>query len=99
MKTISKRIKIAVLTALIAAPLLFVSTTILGRAGAEARIDQDYCIGCGTCVDILPEFIELNEDGKAQFKVDIIPAGYVELLILCVASCPEQAISIVGTSD
>ncbi len=32
------------------------------------KVNQDKCIGCGTCVAICPEVFELEDDGKARVK-------------------------------
>ena len=29
-------------------------------------IDQEICIGCGTCVGIAPEHFKLNDEGKSS---------------------------------
>jgi ferredoxin len=31
------------------------------------QIIQEKCSGCGTCVDVAPDYIELNDDGVAHF--------------------------------
>ncbi len=51
-------------------------------------IDQEKCIGCGSCVS---DCIALNidiVDGKAQVKNECLLCGH------CVSLCPENAISI-----
>ena len=30
------------------------------------KVNKEKCIGCGTCVAICPEAMELKEDGKAE---------------------------------
>jgi ferredoxin len=97
MKTINKKIKIAALTVLITIPLLMVSLKTFAGTGAQAVIDQELCIGCRACVEVLPEYIEINENGKAQFTGEV-PIEYATELINCVSVCPVNAISIVGTN-
>jgi Pyruvate/2-oxoacid:ferredoxin oxidoreductase delta subunit/DNA-binding Lrp family transcriptional regulator len=55
-----------------------------------SRIDQDKCIGCGTCVERCPvDAIELNEDDKAERNADwCIGCG------ICAHFCPESAITL-----
>ncbi|MHA1623634.1 MAG: 4Fe-4S binding protein [Promethearchaeota archaeon] len=55
-----------------------------------SNIDQDLCIGCGTCVERCPtDAIELNDNGKAERNPDIcIGCG------VCAHFCPEGAISL-----
>lgn len=35
---------------------------------AELKVDDELCIGCGTCIEICPEVFALNEEGKAYVK-------------------------------
>ena len=55
-----------------------------------SNIDQDLCIGCGTCVERCPtDAIKLNDEGKAERNPDIcIGCG------VCAHFCPENAISL-----
>jgi len=54
-------------------------------------VDQDACIGCGTCEGICPEVFRLDEEeGKSQV---INPEGGPEDLIQeAIDSCPMEAI-------
>ena len=54
-------------------------------------IDQDECIGCGTCEGICPEVFQLSEEtGKSEV---IKPEGGPEHLIEeAIDSCPVEAI-------
>lgn len=55
-------------------------------------IDKEACVGCGLCVEICPDYYELDKDGKAQGKLKSIPK---ELEMLCekaAAECPVDAI-------
>ena len=55
-------------------------------------VDQEACIGCGTCEGLCPEVFELDESlGKSQV---ILPEGGDEECIEdAIASCPVSAIS------
>ncbi|TXT66982.1 MAG: 4Fe-4S ferredoxin iron-sulfur binding domain protein [Promethearchaeota archaeon] len=55
-----------------------------------SKIDEDLCVGCGTCVERCPvDAIELNEDNKAVRNADwCIGCG------ICAHFCPETAISL-----
>lgn len=56
-----------------------------------AQVNQDLCIGCGTCVENChTSSMLLNEDGKAENVVEIcIGCG------VCAYFCPENAIKLV----
>ena len=55
-------------------------------------VDQETCIGCGTCAGLCPDIFELDETlGKSQV---IRPEGGDNACIEeAIASCPVQAIS------
>ena len=54
-------------------------------------IDQDACIGCGTCVEkCFNQVLELNDEGKAERTgEECVGCG------VCAYLCPENAISLV----
>jgi len=58
----------------------------------NVRVDQDKCVGCGTCEEICPAVFHLNEViGKAE----VIDAGACEFVGCCEAAeenCPVEAI-------
>ncbi|NLT96298.1 MAG: 4Fe-4S dicluster domain-containing protein [Clostridia bacterium] len=64
------------------------------REAAIISIDQDICIGCGSCVDVCKDFGLLLENGKAKVSATsifgCIGCGH------CMAICPTAAIKIRG---
>ena len=59
----------------------------------EAMVDQDTCIGCGLCTEMLPEVFEMNDMGKAQVREDhaeVEPDPLREAAL----SCPVNAIHV-----
>jgi ferredoxin len=34
----------------------------------NVKIEQDTCIGCGSCTSVCPNLFDLNDEGKAYFK-------------------------------
>lgn len=54
-------------------------------------VNQDICIGCGTCESICPEMFRLNADGKSEV---IKEAGDCDIQFV-IDSCPVGAISAV----
>jgi ferredoxin len=57
----------------------------------KVRVDEDECIGCGTCEGICPEVFRLNEEkGKSEvIKAEGGPEGLIQEAI---DSCPVEAI-------
>ncbi len=54
-------------------------------------IDEDECIGCGTCEEICEEVFRLNEDTE---KAEVIKpeGGPEELIQEAIDSCPVECI-------
>jgi ferredoxin len=61
------------------------------KVARKVRVDEDTCIGCGTCEGICPEVFQVSEEeGKSQV---INPEGGPEDLIQeAIDSCPMEAI-------
>jgi len=56
-------------------------------------VDQEKCIGCGTCVALCPEVFELGEEGKARVKLQA-PSSKLQVKIEeAIESCPVGAIT------
>jgi ferredoxin len=60
----------------------------------KASVNKDTCIGCELCVQTCPEVFEMNDDGKAQTKVAIIPFTQEQLCKQAAEECPVEAISV-----
>ena len=55
------------------------------------QVNQETCIGCGTCVALCPKVFELDENGKSEVKD---PAGCKECNCQeAIDACPVNAIS------
>lgn len=55
------------------------------------RVDQELCIGCGTCESLCPEMFKVFPEGKSHV---IKEEGNCDLQLV-VDSCPVSAISLV----
>ena len=70
------------------------------------KVDQNLCIGSGSCVVVAAEHFEFNDDGKALVKrsanekakgsklVLDVKQSDKEKLLTAARSCPAQAITI-----
>lgn len=62
---------------------------------AAARVDQDKCSACLTCVRTCPfSAPSIGEKGKAEVQEDLCQACGK-----CVSACPSRALSLDGTED
>ena len=62
-----------------------------GCVTMRAIVDQDLCVGCGTCVATAPPVFEMNDDGKAVAVADTT-AENREDVQAAIANCPVEAI-------
>ena len=56
-------------------------------------VDQDKCIGCGTCVVLCPEVFELQDDGKAKVRLLTPDSKLLTKVEDAIESCAVEAIS------
>lgn len=56
-------------------------------------VDQEACIGCGSCAGVAPEYFKINEEGKSEVikKYDDADKDKINE---AADGCPVQAISI-----
>ena len=57
----------------------------------KVSIDKDACIGCGLCVNDVPELFVMEGD-KAVAKVSDVPSDKEEACKTAANNCPTQAI-------
>ena len=81
---------------------LFVKTKDLPKPEIESKesklkIKQEYCIGCGVCVKLLPEYYEIR-DNKAFVKQVPKEKSQFEVIMEVADKCPTKAI-VVGQSE
>ena len=58
----------------------------------KLKVMEDVCIGCGACQAICSDCFELNDNGIAEVKVDVIPESSVEEAVDAKEGCPVGAI-------
>jgi len=56
----------------------------------KIEIDQEKCIGCGSCSAVCPDVFELNEDNKAVAK----DTENKDCVKEAVEACPVEAIKV-----
>ena len=61
------------------------------KVARKVRVDQDTCIGCGTCEGICLEVFRLNEE-KGKSEVIKPEGGPEDLIQEAIDSCPMEAI-------
>ncbi|NQU83757.1 MAG: ferredoxin [Parcubacteria group bacterium] len=59
---------------------------------ATIKIDEEKCIGCGTCAAMVPDVFEMNEANKAEV-VDS-EGDTLENINMAASACPVQAIEV-----
>ncbi|MBW2040183.1 MAG: ferredoxin [Deltaproteobacteria bacterium] len=59
--------------------------------GRRVSIDEEECIGCGTCEEICPEVFKLNEETE---KAEVIEPeeGPEDLIEEAIEACPVECI-------
>ena len=60
----------------------------------KASVDKGLCLGCGICVEVCPEVFEMDDDNKAQAKVNLVPPECEGSCRDAADQCPESAIKI-----
>ena len=57
----------------------------------KPKVDQEKCIGCGTCESLCPKVFKLNDDGKSQVIGDDCKDCDLKEVT---DSCPAEAITV-----
>jgi ferredoxin len=60
----------------------------------KVKVINDACIGCGACQSIVPNVFDINDEGYAYAKVDIVTDDIKDDVLDAVESCPTGAIEI-----
>lgn len=58
---------------------------------SKPKVNEDLCIGCGTCESMCPKVFKINENGKSQVIADDCEDCNLDDVI---NSCPVSAISM-----
>jgi ferredoxin len=60
---------------------------------AKVSVNQDTCIGCGTCQSLCPKIFAVK-NGKSKPKVKVVSGSDEECAKKAQAACPVNAISV-----
>lgn len=69
------------------------SNDVTDHSKPKVDVNQDYCVGCGICVKMMPEVYELI-DQKAYARLENVNSGNMTMIHKTVSKCPTQAITI-----
>ncbi|HMK64523.1 MAG TPA: ferredoxin [Thermodesulfobacteriota bacterium] len=54
-------------------------------------IDEEACIGCGSCVEVCPDIFRMNEE-KEKAEIVSVPEGSEECIEEAMDTCPVSCI-------
>jgi ferredoxin len=57
----------------------------------KVRIDENECIGCGSCADICPEVFEINHELEKSFVI-MAEGGDEDCILDAMGECPMSCI-------
>ncbi len=60
--------------------------------GSRVVLDEECCIGCGSCAELCPDVFEMDEETEKAHVIDP-ESGGEECIEEAIASCPEECIS------
>lgn len=60
----------------------------------KPKVNQEACIGCGTCISLCGEVFELKEDNKSHVISGVSYDQYADCINEAIEICPVQAISL-----
>jgi ferredoxin len=60
----------------------------------KVRIDEDLCIACGVCVDLVPDVFALEDEPWAEVIVETVPEDLEDDVRDSAEECPTEAIII-----
>lgn len=60
--------------------------------GRRVVIDEECCIGCGTCAELCPDVFEMDDAGE-KAHVILPEGGDEECIEEAITSCPNECIS------
>lgn len=62
----------------------------------KLMIEADRCTGHGRCYSLAPDLFDSDDEGHGVVTVGEVPAERERQADVCIANCPEGAISVVA---
>lgn len=60
---------------------------------SKPKVNEDLCIGCGTCEQLCPEVFKISDGGKSQVIADECGDCNCQEVV---SACPVSAITLEG---
>jgi ferredoxin len=60
--------------------------------GRRVVLDEDCCVGCGSCAELCPDVFQMDEEGEVA-HVSLPEGGDEECIEEAIAACPEECIA------
>ncbi len=60
----------------------------------KVSVDADVCQGHARCWTLCPEVFDLDDEGHAVVRVDVVPAELEDTAREAANNCPERAITV-----
>jgi len=60
--------------------------------GREVIVDEECCVGCGTCAELCPDVFEMDDEAEKAHVV-LPEGGSEECIEDAIDSCPDECIS------
>jgi len=60
--------------------------------GRKVVIDEECCIGCGSCAELCPDVFEMDEEAE-KARVILPEGGNEECIEEAISTCPDEWIS------
>lgn len=67
------------------------------RDGQRLRVDPVACSGHGTCAELLPELVTLDEWGYPVLAAEPVPDSLMRAARNAVAACPALALALAAS--
>jgi len=57
-------------------------------------VDKVLCAGHAVCEDVAPDLFEVDSEGVAHVRVDVVPVEAIERARIAILRCPAEAIKL-----